>query len=115
MPSDHEPQFAAVVRRALDRLETRLPQIVARQVPVRAILPGPVSGTARLRLADSTTVLVSGARPGDMSRLVRALETRRAVTVAGWQRADDELALQLRGVPGRAPVRLRLIGPDQPD
>lgn len=115
MPSDHEAEFEAAARRALERLETRLPTLVRRRVPLRAITPGPVTGTARARLADSTTVLVGTVTPGDFGRVLRAMETRRSVTIRAWERTEDGVVLELAGVPGRLPPRLRLLGPDQPD
>lgn len=115
MPSDHEAEFEAVARRALEQLEVRLPTLVRRRVPLRAITPGPVTGTARARLADSTTLLVGAGTPGDLSRVLLAMETRRAVTIRTWARTEAGLVLELAGVPGRVPPRLVLLGPDQPD
>lgn len=113
--ADHEAEFAAVAERQLARLQTRLPSIVARRVPVRSLTAGPAPGTVRMRLADGTTVLVTSGRPGNVVRVVRALEDRRAVTVTAWERNEEGLVLVLTGVHGREPARLRLLGPDQPD
>lgn len=115
MPSEHEAEFEAAAQRALERLEMRLPTLVRRRVPLRALTPGPVTGTARARLADSTTVLVGADAPGDISRVLRALQTRRAVTIRTWERTPDGLVLELAGVGGRVAPRLVLLGPDQPD
>lgn len=115
MPSEHEAEFEAAAQRALERLETRLPTLVRRGVPLRSLTPGPVTGTARVRLADSTTLLVGSSVPGDVSRVLRALATRRSVTLRTWDRTDEGLVLELAGVPGREPPRLVLLGPDQPD
>lgn len=119
MPADHEAEFEAefeaAAQRALERLALRLPTLVRRGVPVRSIAPGPATGTARMRLADSTTVLVGAGTPGDFGRVLRAMETRRSVTIRAWERTADGVVLELAGVPGRVPPRLVLLGPDQPD
>lgn len=115
MPSDHEAELAAAAREARERLATRLPALVTRRVPVRGLTPGPVTGTARMRLADSTTVLVEAVTPGQLSRVLLALEKHRAVTIRDWERTPEGLEVVLAGVPGRVPPRLRLLGPDQPD
>lgn len=101
--------------RVTDRLQVQLPVIVARQVPVRGITAGPVEGVARLRLADGTTMLVGARQPGDLGRVVRAVADKRAVLLTGWDRGPQGLAITLGGVPGRTPVSLRVLGPDQPD
>lgn len=96
-------------------LQVQLPGLVARRVPVRGVTPGPAQGVGRLRLADSTTFLVGGAAPGDLGRIVRALHDKYAITLARWEHRDERLLLTLTGVPGRTPVQIWLIGPDQPD
>lgn len=106
---------AAAAERLTRHLQVQLPGLVERRVPVRGITPGPTQGVGRLRLADSTTFLVGGFVPGDLGRVLRALHHRYAVTLAGWERVDGGLLLTLAGVPGREPVRIWLIGPDQPD
>lgn len=110
-----EAELAALAERQLARLATLLPAIVSRQVPVRALTPGPAAGTVRMRLADSTTLLVTAARPGEVVRVVRALEERHPVTITAWGRGADGLVVELTGVRGREPARLRVLGPDQPD
>ncbi|WP_298890704.1 hypothetical protein [uncultured Serinicoccus sp.] len=121
LPSDPERERwdrrdeAAAQLRLSRHLQLQLPGLVARRVPVRGITPGPIQGVGRLRLADSTTFLVGGAAPGDLSRVMRALHDRHAVTVSGWEQREDGLLLTLAGVPGREPIRIWLIGPDQPD
>ncbi|WP_066641028.1 hypothetical protein [Serinicoccus hydrothermalis] len=110
-PPDEPPSPARPSR----HLELKLPGLVSRRVPVRGITPGPLTGVGRLRLADSTTFLVSGAEPGDLGRVLRALHNKHAIVLARWHHEDDRLLLTLDGVPGRFPVQLWLIGPDQPD
>lgn len=107
--------FAEVTARALERLSLRLDAITARRVPVRGVTPGPLAGIARLRFADGLVVLVRSSRQGDLSRVVRALSTRRSVLLAGHEAGPEGVQLTLHGVPGRRPVGLVLIGPDQPD
>lgn len=97
-----------------EQLMVRLPTLVARRVPVRGLTGGPVSGVGRLRLADSTTLLVRSARPGDVARLGRALLGKGAVTVTGWESTPEALTLTLSGPPGR-PLVLEVLGHDQPD
>ena len=119
MPSwdgDHQHDWAEVERRLADRLQGLLPGLVSRRVPVRTLEAGPVTRVARLRLADGTTLLVSSAPPGGgLARLMRALVDQRTVLVSSWARSPEGLVLTLSGVPGRQPVRLRVVGPDQPD
>ncbi|GGK77557.1 hypothetical protein [Ornithinimicrobium pekingense] len=118
MPSwDGDParDWAEVERALADRLQVLLPGLVSRRVPVRALEAGPVRGVGRLRLADGTTLLVSSFPPGGLARLMRALVDQRAVLVSSWVRDREGLLLTLGGVPGRQPVRLRVVGPDQPD
>ena len=118
MPSwDGDPaRGRAEAERALaDRLQVLLPDLVSRRVPARAVEAGPVSRVGRLRLADGTTFLVTAASPGALARLSRALHDRRSVLVATWSRTPAGLEITLGGVPGRHPVRLLVLGPDQPD
>ncbi|WP_134774256.1 hypothetical protein [Ornithinimicrobium flavum] len=115
MPSDHEAELAAAAREAQERLARRLPLLVSRRVPVRGLTRGPVTGTARLRLADSTTVLVEAVVPGQLGRVLLALERHRSVTLREWRRTPEGLEVVLAGVPGREAPRLRVLGPDQPD
>ena len=118
MPSwDGDPthDWAEAERALADRLQVLLPGLVSRRVPVRTLEAGPVAHVARLRLADGTTLLVSSVPPGGLGRLMRALLDRRTVLVSSWTRRGDGLVVTLSGVPGRHPVTLRVVGPDQPD
>lgn len=119
-PSDAEERWdlrdrAAAAEQMTGHLQVQLPGIVERRVPVRGITPGPAQGVGRMRLADSTTFLIGGFVPGDLGRVLRALHNRYAVTIARWEREEGGLLLTLAGVPGREPVRVWLLGPDQPD
>lgn len=118
MPSwdgDPELEWAEAERALADRLQVLLPGLVARRVPARLVEPGPVTKVGRLRLADGTTFLVTAVDPGGLARLVRALVDKHTVLVRAWERSDDGLLITLSGIPGRHPVRLRVLGPDQPD
>lgn len=113
LPSREPPETAA--DRLARHLALQLPGLVERRVPVRGLTPGPVNGVGRLRLADSSTFLISSADPGDLGRLARALHSRNAITLARWERTDRGLLLTLAGVPGREPLQVWLLGLDQPD
>ena len=106
---------AAAAEQMTGHLQVQLPGLVERRVPVRGITPGPAQGVGRMRLADSTTFLIGGFVPGDLGRVGRALHNRYAVTIARWESEEGGLVLTLAGVPGREPVRVWLLGPDQPD
>ena len=115
MPTGGPDEWAEADRARADRLQVVLPGLVTRGVPVRLVEPGPVARVARMRMADGTTFLASSASPTALSRLLRALETRHAVLVRSWSRTPRGLRVTLSGVPGREPVSLWLVGPDQPD
>lgn len=118
MPSgdgDHRREWVEAERAVTDRLAVLLPSLVSRRVPARQVEPGPLTRVGRLRMADGTTLLVSAVEAGGLSRLVRALLDRRTVLVSAWERTPDGLEVTVSGVPGRHPVRLRVVGPDQPD
>lgn len=118
MPSwdgDQTHGRAEAERAVIDRLQVLLPDLVLRRVPARLLEPGPVSGVGRLRMADGTTFLVTAAGTGGLGRLTRALVDRRTVLVSSWTRTPAGLHLTLSGAPGRHPVTLLVLGPDQPD
>ncbi len=118
MPSwdgDHVPEWAEARRVRTDRLQVLLPGLVSRSVPVRLVETGPVAGVGRLRMADGTTFLVAAVQPGGLARLMRALMTGRSVLVGSWSRSPEGLEVTLSGVPGRHPVTVWVVGPDQPD
>lgn len=115
MPTGGPDEWAEADRARADRLQVVLPGLVTRGVPVRLVEPGPVTGVARIRMADGTAFLASSASPAALSRLLRALETKHAVLVRSWSRTPQGLHVTLSGVQGREPVGLWLVGPDQPD
>lgn len=116
MPSGDPEEWAEAASARTDRLQALLPGLVTRGVPVRLLEPGPVTGVARMRMADGTTFLVASASPAALSRVIRALALRHsALLVSGWERSAEGLELSISGVPGRGPVKLWVRGPDQPD
>ncbi|RIK16357.1 MAG: hypothetical protein DCC50_05190 [Acidobacteria bacterium] len=115
MPTGDPGDWAEADRARADRLQVLLPGLVTRRVPVRLVEPGPLGGVARVRMADGTAFLATSASPAALSRVLRALGTKQAVVVGSWERTPDGLSLSLAGVPGRQPVSLWLVGPDQPD
>lgn len=92
-----------------------LETLLSRRVPVRGLEPGPVTGVARMRWGDGTVMLVTPARPGELSRVLRTLETRRSLTLASYESGAQGPVLSLHGAVGREPVRLVVVGRDQPD
>lgn len=117
MPSrdDADHGWARAEQARVDRLQVLLPDLVARGVPARLVEAGPVEGVGRLRMADGTAFLVTAVDPGALGRLLRALAGKRPVVVGSWSRTREGLVLTMRGVPGRHPVRLLVVGRDQPD
>jgi hypothetical protein len=118
MPSwdgDQTHEWAEAERALADRMQVLLPSLVSRRVPARVVEAGPVGHVGRLRMADGTTLLVTSVEPGGLSRLVRALLDRRTVLVGSWERRSEGLEITMTGTSGRHPVRLRVVGPDQPD
>ncbi|MGO0575532.1 hypothetical protein [Ornithinimicrobium panacihumi] len=96
-------------------LRATLDGLVRRAVPVRGIAPGPVTGVARLRFGDGTTLLVVSAMGPQVARVVRALYQQHPVTLSDVEESPEGTLLTLEGVPGRRPAQLWLLGPDQPD
>ncbi|MGD8202398.1 hypothetical protein ACQE98_17285 [Ornithinimicrobium sp. W1679] len=104
-----------------------LPGLVERRVPVRLVEHGPVGGVGRLRMGDGTTFLVASVDPMALGRVVRAMTAGRSVVISGWTETDDGPVLDLAEAGGRPPgrgrgtarragtVRVRVVGPDQPD
>ena len=93
----------------------QLATLLSRRVPVRGIEPGPVTGVGRLRWGAGTVMLVAPARPGELARVLRSLETRRSLTLRSYEIRENGPLLTLRGDAGREPVRLIVVGRDQPD
>ncbi|SOC57186.1 hypothetical protein [Ornithinimicrobium cerasi] len=112
-----------------DLLARTLAPLVARQVPVRSLTPGPLEGVARVQWADGTVLLARSLQPGALVGLSRALLRGGRVLATQVDRVDDAAdahapgSLQTPGVvvvlqpqSRRAgPVRLLVLGLDQPD
>lgn len=92
-----------------------LATLLSRRVPVRGLEPGPVTGVGRMRWGDGTVMLVASARPGELGRVLRSLETRRSLILQSYEPGEAGPLLTLAGGVGREPVRLVVVGPDQPD
>jgi hypothetical protein len=115
-------------RAAVARVRVLLPGLVERRVPVRLVERGPVRGVGRLRMGDGTTFLVASLDPMALGRVVRTMTAGRSVVVVRWGETDDGLVLDLdeapagrpstwsrSGIRRNGPVRVRVVGPDQPD
>jgi hypothetical protein len=108
-----------------DLLARMLSPLVARQVPVRSVSPGPLEGVARVRWADGTVLLVRSSTPGALTRVSVALAAGAHVVASEVQHAEADpsrpptelaliLSLERRG--RRAPpLELMVLGLDQPD
>lgn len=103
--------------RVLALLGIRLDELINRRVPVRGIHAGPVELSTRLRFADGTTLLVRSEQSGNLARVLRAVQTGRAVLIERWERRPGGLAMslgmQLDGK--RIHLAMLVLGPDQPD
>lgn len=111
-----------------DLLARTMSPLVARQVPVRSVTPGPLEGVARVRWADGTVLLARSMQPGALIGLTRALLNGGRVVATQVDRVGDAAGahapdtLQTPGVVvvlqrqgRRDPVRLLVLGLDQPD
>lgn len=126
-PEPTDDLWARREREAAARVRVLLPGLVERRVPVRLVERGPVQGVGRLRMADGTTFLVASLDPMALGRVVQAMTAGRSIVVVGWTGTDelvldlDEAAAGRRAPRSRStgrrsgPVRVRVVGPDQPD
>lgn len=78
--ADHAPVRAAAI-------DARLRVLRSRRVPVRAVLPAQRAGTARVRFADGTVVLVGATCRRDLFSLACGVD--RDVSLASWRSAPD--------------------------
>jgi len=97
------------------RLCWRLRSLVERRVPARCLEAGPVPRAARLRFADSTTVIVKAAVPGELARLAVAMRRASATPLACSTSPDGETTLVLAWPGLRKGLLLQVVGLDQPD
>lgn len=101
-------EFAAGQRVVLYHVEC----LEARQVPLRAILPGSAVGVGRLCFADGTVIQVRSRRVGDLG-LLAVLAHRTRLWLAGY-RAEPEGVVMDIGWP-RGGLSVVAVGMDQQD
>ena len=93
-------------------LLNRLSNVVRRNVPLRAVRPGPARGLARICFADGTTLQVRGRQAGDLGYLaVTALNQK--VWVSDFHAEHSNVVLDLDWSRGR--VSVLAVGLDQAD
>ncbi|MFT4215714.1 MAG: hypothetical protein QM619_00790 [Micropruina sp.] len=90
----------------------RLAGVVHRDVPLRAVRPGPVRGLARMCFADGTTVQVRGRQAGDLGYLAATAITR-TVRISDFHAEQSSVVVDLNWDRGR--VSVLAIGLDQAD
>lgn len=90
----------------------RMGEVVRRNVPVRAVAPGPVKGLARIRFADGTTLQVRGRHAGDLGQLAVTTITQR-VLVSAYRPEHNSVVVDLDWRRGR--VSVVAVGLDQAD
>ncbi|MFT4295381.1 MAG: hypothetical protein QM582_08205 [Micropruina sp.] len=90
----------------------RLTNVVRRNVPLRAVRPGPARGLARICFADGTTVQVRGRQVGDLGYLAATAITR-TVWVSDFHAEQSNVVVDLDWDRGR--VSVVAVGLDQAD
>ena len=93
-------------------LLNRLGNVVRRQVPLRAVRPGPSRGLARICFADGTTLQVRGRQVGDLGYLAATAITQK-VWVSDFHAEHSNVVLDLDWSRGR--VSVLAVGLDQAD
>ena len=90
----------------------RLGSVVRRNVPLRAVRPGPARGLARICFADGTTLQVRGRQVGDLGYLAATAITQK-VWVSDFHAEHSNVVLDLDW--GRGHVSVLAVGLDQAD
>jgi len=90
----------------------RLGNVVRRNVPLRAVRPGPARGLARICFADGTTLQVRGRKVGDLGYLAATAITQK-VWVSHYHQEHSNVVLDLDWSRGR--VSVLAVGLDQAD
>lgn len=90
----------------------RLGSVVRRNVPLRAVRPGPARGLARIYFADGTTLQVRGRQVGDLGYLAATAITQK-VWVSDFHAEHSNVVLDLDW--GRGHVSVLAVGLDQAD
>ena len=93
-------------------LLNRLGSVTRRNVPLRAVRPGPARGLARICFADGTTLQVRGRRVGDLGFLAATAITQK-VWVSNYHTEHSNVVLDLDWNRGR--VSVLAVGLDQAD
>lgn len=93
-------------------LLNRLGNVVRRNVPLRAVRPGPSRGLARICFADGTTLQVRGRQVGDLGHLAVTTLTQK-VWVSDFHAEHSNVVLNLDWNRGR--VSVLAVGLDQAD
>lgn len=93
-------------------LLNRLGNVVRRNVPLRAVRPGPSRGLARICFADGTTLQVRGRQVGDLGYLAATAITQK-VWVSDFRAEHSNVVLDLDWARGR--VSVLAVGLDQAD
>lgn len=93
-------------------LLNRLGNVVRRNVPLRAVRPGPSRGLARICFADGTTLQVRGRQVGDLGNLAVTTLTQK-VWVSDFHAEHSNVVLNLDWNRGR--VSVLAVGLDQAD
>lgn len=90
----------------------RVGNVMRRNVPLRAVRPGPSRGLARMCFADGTTFQVQGRHVGDLGQLaVTAIKHK--VRVSDFHAEQSRVVLDLDW--GRGHVSVLAVGLDQAD
>ncbi len=90
----------------------RVGNVMRRNVPLRAVRPGPSRGLARMCFADGTTLQVQGRHVGDLGQLaVTAIKHK--VRVSDFHAEQSRVVLDLDW--GRGHVSVLAVGLDQAD
>ena len=95
------------------RLAASLRPLVERRTPARVVEVAQGLGTARVRFADGTAVLVEGDVPGDVAILARWMQRGSVVPIAVLTMGDGT-HVRFR-TSTRRELSLRVTGLDQPD
>jgi hypothetical protein len=90
----------------------RIGNVVRRNVPLRAIRPGPSRGLARMCFADGTTLQVQGRQVGDLGQLAVTAITHK-VRVSDYHAEQSLVVVDLEW--GRGRVSVLAVGLDQAD
>ncbi len=99
-------------RAPVQMLLYRVGNVVRRNVPLRAVRPGPSQGLARMCFADGTTLQVQGRHVGDLGQLAVTAVTHK-VRVSDFHAEQSLVVLDLDW--DRGHVSVLAVGLDQDD